>query len=699
MLTVGQRVLKRRHLLVATAGALAIAAPAMAQETRSSVVEELVVTAPNYVATTNVAATKVAIPLIETPQSISVVTRDQIDLLNLQNLQQVVRYTSGVVGENFGSDERYDWLTLRGFNPVEYIDGLQAPVGSVSNVGLDLWGAQSVEILKGPSGVLYGQTPPGGLVNITMRRPQADFSAEAQAQYGSYEDKQVAGDITGTLMNGVEGRLTGLWRDRQTQTDFVKSKRTFIAPAVTFHMAPDTDMTLLAYYQKDRVSGDGGGFLPTQGTLLPNPNVHLGSSFNAGEPTYNVFRREQYGIGYEFNHTFNSALSFHQNAKYSTSQSYSQSVYGAGIETDLRTLDRYNFVFPENIKQFAVDSRLEAHGSTGAIEHVALLGVDYRNLTNRSDFGFAFGPTLDLVNPVYGVPVTRPALFPYLRQRQQQTGIYAQDEMKLDHWRLTLSARQDWLDTRNSGVSVSDQATTYRVGVNYVFDSGLAPYASYSTSFLPVSGADFNGNPFVPSTGKQVEVGVKFEPRNLPRDVKIFTSAAVYDLTQQHVITQDPNPSHAFFSIQTGEVQVKGVELEGIARIHERLSLNGDYSYTDSEVTKSNGPDLHKQLPIVPRHKASLFADYTQQTGPLAGLGGGVGVRYQSAFYGDPANTLQSRSQVLVDALLHYNIQEWKVSLNASNLLDKNYVQHCAAVSQCFYGARRILFVTIGRKW
>ncbi|MDB5466601.1 MAG: TonB-dependent siderophore receptor, partial [Phenylobacterium sp.] len=168
MLTVGQRVLKRRHLLVATAGVLAIAAPAMAQETRTGVVEELVVTAPNYVATTNVAATKVAIPLIETPQSISVVTRDQMDLLNLQNLQQVVRYTSGVVGENFGSDERYDWLTLRGFNPVEYIDGLQAPVGSVSNVGLDLWGAQSVEILKGPSGVLYGQTPPGGLVNITM---------------------------------------------------------------------------------------------------------------------------------------------------------------------------------------------------------------------------------------------------------------------------------------------------------------------------------------------------------------------------------------------------------------------------------------------------------------------------------------------------------------------------------------------------
>ncbi|MGH7746413.1 MAG: TonB-dependent siderophore receptor, partial [Candidatus Dormibacteria bacterium] len=383
----------KRSLLSAVAqaaivwGALAAAGAAAAQDQtqdQPSSVGELVVTAPHYVPTTDVAATKVAIPLIETPQSVSVITRDQIDVLNIQNLDQAVRYTSGVVGENFGSDPRYDWLTLRGFNPVEYIDGLQAPIGSVNNVGFDLWGAQSVEILKGPSGVLYGQTPPGGLVNITTRRPQRAFGGEIRGQYASFDDKEIAGDVTGSLIGDgkLEGRLTALWRDRQTQTEFVHTRRFYIAPALTWNIDPATDLTLLGYYQKDNVDGDGGGFLPEVGTLLPNPNGHLDVNFNAGEPDYNVFRREQYGIGYEFNHAFGEALSFHQNVKYSVTHDYSQAVYGAGLQADLRTLNRFNFDFPERVDQLATDSRLEAHFATGPVSHVALLGVDYRNLHN-----------------------------------------------------------------------------------------------------------------------------------------------------------------------------------------------------------------------------------------------------------------------------------------------------------------------------
>src|SRR6184192_1082825 len=213
---------------------------------------EVVVSAPRYVPDTNISATKIAIPLIETPQSISVITRDQIDVLDFQNLQQAVRYTSGVIGENFGPDERYDWLTLRGFNPVEYIDGLQAPIGSVPNVGLDLWMADSVEVLKGPSGVLYGQTPPGGLVNITSRRPQQDLHYEAQLQYGSFSDQQAAGDITGDLGgDGIFlGRLTGLWRHRGTQTDGVTSTRGLIAPSLTWNMGSATHLTFRSEEQR-----------------------------------------------------------------------------------------------------------------------------------------------------------------------------------------------------------------------------------------------------------------------------------------------------------------------------------------------------------------------------------------------------------------------------------------------------------------
>ena len=553
---------------------------------------ELVVTARRYVPDTNISATKIAIPLIETPQSISVITRDQIDVLNVQNLQQAVRYTSGVIGENYGPDERYDWLTLRGFNPVEFIDGLQAPIGSVSNVGLDLWVADSVEVLKGPSGVLYGQTPPGGLVNVTSRRPQADFHGEGQLQYGSFDNKQVAADITGSLGSSgmFLGRITGLWRDRDTQTDFVNSTRRLIAPAFTWKPTDATQLTLLTYYQKDDLQGDGGGFLPAQGTMLANPNGHLDVSFNAGEPSYNRYTRKQWGAGYEFLHTFNDTFTFKQNFKSSQADSDFQIVYGAGLQPDLRTLNRFNFVFPENVKQIAVDSHVEIRGTSGVITHTALIGLDYRDLKNKTQFGFALGPSLDIFAPVRGVAVTRPGLFPSLDEQLKQTGVYGQDEMKLGHWRVTLSAREDWLDTDNFGTSTSDQAFTYRGGVNYVTDSGLAPYAAYSTSFLPTAGAAFDGTPFVPSIGKQIEVGLKFEPRFLSRDSHLFASAAVYDLKQEHVLTNDPD--HLFFSLQTGEVEVKGLELEGVARIRERVGLNASYSYTDSEVVHSNGADL-----------------------------------------------------------------------------------------------------------
>src|SRR5881227_603288 len=263
-------------LAIALAEAQTTAGQGQAQ---SEPLAEVVVSAPRYVPDTNISATKIAIPLIETPQSISVITRDrlrgldqrygdQIDVLDFQNLQQAVRYTSGVIGENFGPDERYDWLTLRGFNPVAYIDGLQAPIGSVPNVGLDLWMADSVEVLKGPSGVLYGQTPPGGLVNITSRRPQQDLHYEGQLQYGSFSDQQAAGDITADLGGDGTflGRLTGLWRHRGTQTDGVTSTRGLIAPSLTWNMGSATHLTFLGYYQKDNVRGDGGGFLPAQGT-------------------------------------------------------------------------------------------------------------------------------------------------------------------------------------------------------------------------------------------------------------------------------------------------------------------------------------------------------------------------------------------------------------------------------------------------
>ncbi len=667
--------------------------------------ERIVVSAPNYVPRQTNDAIKLSVPLIETPQSVTVIPRDQIDLLDWQNLSQVVRYTSGVIGENYGPDPRYDWLTMRGFTPPEYIDGLQAPIGSVSSVGLDLYGFQSVEVLKGPSSTMYGLAPPGGIINLTSRRPEAQFSGEVGVQYGSYGNTQANADFTGPLDKDGHflGRITAVWFDKGTQMYGVDTDRQYVAPALTWVISPDTNLTLLSYFQHDDVYGDGGGFLPIYGVAKFNPLGTVPTGRNLGEPDYNHFARDQYGVGYDFSHKFNEDWRFEQNLKYFSNDVKIKQVYGAGLAlnpdgtpTDYRTVNRYNFPFNEDVTSFNVDSRVEGKAETGPVGQKILLGVDYRRYTNNAAFGFALAPSLDLFNPVYGAAIATPSLSPYTKEVQKQTGLYGEDQFKLDRWVLTVGGRYDHVVSDNFGTSTTDNKFTYRVGVNYLFENGVAPYVSYATSFQPVAGADFGGKAFKPTQGSQVEAGIKFQPNFLPNGQNMLFTAALYDLKQKNVLTPDPDPSHVFFNVQTGAVEVKGAELEFVARFNERWSFNGAYTYTDSKVTRSNGPDLGKALVQVPKQMLSGLVDYTEASGRL---GASLGMRYVGQSYGDPANAYRTPSVVLWDATVHYTTYKWLLQLNVANLFDREYLSRCSSDAQCFYGLRRAVNLTLTRRF
>ena len=212
--------------------------------------------------------------------------------------------------------------------------------------------------------------------------------------------------------------------------------------------------------------------------------------------------------------------------------------------------------------------------------------------------------------------------------------------------------------------------------------------------------------PFSPSTGDQIEGGVKFEPTFLPRGAHVLMTAAAFQIIQNGVLEPDPNSAHLFDSVQTGQVKVTGAEFETVARLWERISLNGSFTYLNSQVTEGNvcGPTISgacigDQLFETPHYKASLFADYTQQTGFLAGLGGGMGVRYLSSSYGDAANQFLNPAVTLFDAIIHYDTHGFRVALNANNLADKIYVARCSSTVECFYGERRNLAVTLSKKW
>jgi iron complex outermembrane receptor protein len=677
----------------------------------------IIVTARRFVPSGAITASKTTAPLIETPQSVSVISRDQIDLLNFIDVQQAVRYTAGIVGENYGPDLRFDFLTLRGFVPVQYVDGLQAPVSStISNVGVDLYGFEAVDILKGPAGVLYGTTPPGGIYNLTSRRPSARTSGEIQLKYGTDDFKQAAGTITGELANGLSARLTGLYRDRDSRTDFVTARRAYVAPAVAFDIGPDTKITALGYYQWDRVEGDTNGFLPAVGVLVPNPVGKVRRSVNLGEPDYNFYRREQWSLGYEFTHRFSSALRFTQNARWSDYSEYQQIIYANGLSADNRTVTRSNFPFADDVQQFAVDSRLDAEFATGAIEHNILAGLDYRNYREQSAFNFLAATNIDLFNPVYSaVPIPAPtSLFDFTNQRLKQTGVYLQDQAHIGNLILTLSGRHDWMTINNYATGaafpeVKEKKFTWRAGATYLTDSGIAPYISYATSFQPLVGQTFGGDAFDPSEGKQIEAGVKFDGRNMGDDFRIFATGAIYRIVQSNVLTQDTvNPG---FSVQTGEVTSKGLELEVVARIRQQLSVNASYTYLDAKVSESNNPaEVGARLAAQPRHKASLFVDYTHGSG----AGGGIGVRHLSSSNGVVAlpgatvttpggivipATFTSPAVTLFDATLHYDLPGWRFAVNASNLFDKRYAGRCTGLAGCFFAEGRQIIATVTKRF
>ena len=718
----------RARILAVGASLIALAGAARAQnedtassvETKRTAVGEVVVTAAHYVPQGEQTATKTSIPLIQTPQSISVITRDQIDLLDFVDAQQAVRYTAGVFGENYGPDLRYDFINVRGFTPKQYIDGLAAPATTtIYSNGVDLYGFQSLDLLKGPASTLYGNAPPGGIYNETSRRASSRFGGELQGRYGSYDFAEIAGTVTGPVADFLDVRLTALYRDRGDEVDHINAKRALVAPTATLKLGPDTRFTVLMYYQYDEVNGGDGGFLPVNGTLLPNPNGMISRHVNLDEPR-DKFVRNQGAIGWDFEHHFSPNITFHSNVKWSEYLEKTPIGYysGGGLinTTDptmpsyFRTVQQYNFTYREHVGSFAADNRFDLNFDTGPISQKALIGVDYRQVYNSAAFGFAFpGTLLDAFNPVYPANIVTNLGYPtpYNDERLRQTGAYGQDQLKFGHLYVTLGARYDWvnINDRLTSSDTSQQKFTYRVGASYVTDSGIAPYISYATSFEPVLGTDsVTGKAFKPSDGDQIEGGVKFDARGLPPGIKLFATAAVFDINQSNVVSTVPSVTPVF-GTQTGKVEVYGAELEFVARFYDRLSINGSYSYDHSRVTASSTPaEIGHPLPTTPQNKASLFGDYTLSKGMLAGLGFGLGVRYTDGSAGSlpgPFNPVvyEGQSATLFDAIIHYDLPGWRFAINGSNIFDKAYVARCSGPAGCFYGAGRQVIGTITKRF
>jgi iron complex outermembrane receptor protein len=662
-----------------------------------------------YLARQSAVGTKTSTPIIQTPQSVTVISAEQIrDQKIVSKFDEVLRYTPGVVGGTYGADFRNDWFLIRGFpaqNESLFLDGLQLFYTSYASWKLQPFNLERVEVLRGPSGILYGGSAPGGLVNAISKLPSAEPIRYIETGINNFGNAYTQFDIGGaTAQPGggqVQYRLVGQAQGGGTQTDYVYDNNFFFAPSVTWR--PDADTSLTVFGMASHSNTRALNFLPYVGTVTNAPFGRIPTSLFVGDPSVDQFRRDQEMVGYQFQKSISDSVDFRQNARMAHVDVYYAGLYGLGYATTPAAADitRGNFYTRGIATQLNLDNQLEYRFSTGALQHTALAGVDlkYYGIDDRQ--GFGMGTNLNLLNPVYGtnLPYSGP-LYQNAYLTQGMAAVYLQDQVKLDRLTVVLSGRQDWVDLSNNnriGASQSrdDSKFSGRVGAIYNFDFGVAPYVSYMTGYNPVIGTNAAGQLLLPETSEQTEVGVKYEPVGLNARFGV----ALFDLKRKNALTTDPN--NTLFQTQNGEVISRGVELEAVANITRDFKLVASYTNYELFVSKDLNPALIGTVPTnTPRQLASVWTDYTFSDGPLRGFGLGGGIRYVGSSFADQANTARVPAFVLGDLALHYEWDNhWRAALNVVNVTDRIYVASCATISSCYYGDRRRITASLAYKW
>jgi len=675
--------------------------------------------------------TKTDTPIQKVPQSISVVTAEEMALHQPKSVKEALSYTPGVAVGTRGASNTYDYLIIRGFaadgqSQNNYLDGLKMQGNFYNDAVIDPYFLERAEVLRGPVSVLYGKSNPGGLLNMVSKRPTTTPLYEVQFKMGTNNLLQTGFDFSDAIDDdGVYSyRLTGLARSANAQQQGAEEQRYTIAPSFSWRPSDKTNFTFLSYFQNEPETGYYG-WLPKEGTVNTLPNgKRLPTDFNEGAEN-NTYSRNEKMVGYSFDHEFNDTFTVRQNLRYAQNKTSQNSVYGYGMCSDPlyssnpasspcagvpqsqwgHTLTRQYVIDNEKLENFSVDTQLQSKFVTGSVDHTLLTGVDFMRMRNDIDswFGYAgsVAPSdiynLDRSDFDFGAHPGPSGAYQVLN-KQKQTGVYVQDQAQWDKVLVTLGGRYDWAKQDsfnrvfNTTDSRDDKQFTWRGGVNYLFDNGVTPYFSYSESFEPTSTVGASGNIFTPSKGKQYEAGVKYVPSDRP----IVLTGAVYQLTKTNNLMGDPAGS--FFSVEGGEIRSRGFELEAKAALSASVNVVGSYTYTDAEYTtdtnyKGNTPAQ------VPKHMASLWGDYTLFDGALSGLTLGTGVRYTGTSKGDPANTFTVGSYTLVDALVRYDLARVgmagsNVALHVNNLFDREYVASCFNTYGCFWGAERQVVAT-----
>lgn len=697
------------HLRIALLTTILCPLSALAQEVTS--LDAITVTGTSeadgpvdgYIAGATRSGTKTATPLKRTPQTVNVVPSKQIDDQGAESVAQALRYTPGVFTEYRGSSNLHDEMYMRGYGYVpRFLDGLSFGLNSFGQI--DPYLLERVEAVKGPSSVLYGQANPGGLVNLTTKKPTGERIRRLTFGFGSNNRAEAGFDVGDKLSETLDWRLVGTsWRV-DTQEEGLDQKRFAFAPSLRWTPTDATTLTLSAIVQNEPDAGYRN-FRERAGTLDPiSTGAYAGSyipdDFLVSDPDFDISTRNTRSVAVDLEHRLGADTTLHAKARLTEIDTQFQTLTWGALATDGVTISRTASGGTDDLRQAGLDLNIEHKLTTGAARHTLLVGVDWQD--SHRDYAWGFDtsvPSINWANPIRGIgDVDLVERTSNTDTDIRQTGLYLQDQIEIGNWDLSAGLRYDDFRTdvtdnlAGSSSRFDDTAVTGRFGALYTFANGIAPYVSYSTSFEPVTEASGTDTPFDPSEAEQIEIGVKWASP----DEKLFAQAAMFDMRQTGVIVYNPT---TFLPEQIGRVDSRGFELEGRAELGGGWSVIGSYAYLDAEVAETTRTvELGKMPARLPRNLASAWVRYEAD----AGWNAAVGARYIGTSYGNSANSFEVDATTLLDVAFGYDFGRANpqlaglgVQLNIQNLMDESYTASCASAYACFAGSERTIKATL----
>jgi len=654
--------------------------------------QEIIVTGEKegYVAISS-AGLKTDTPLIDTPQTVSVVTREQLDDQALQDIGDILRYTPGAsIGQGEGNR---DQITIRGQNTTAdfFVDGIRDDVQYFR----PLYNIERVEIHKGPNAMIFGRGGGGGIVNRVTKSPIADRQfGEATASVDSFGAYFLSGDLNLAVDDTAAFRINGLYEEFNNHRNFYDGRRFAVNPTFGAEL-DDQNRILLSYEYVDddravdrgnpaelRATGNSCSFADPCGPLTGYRDTFF------GQPGTNRTTLQAHIVKLRVEHDFSDELMFSATTQYGDYDKLYRNIYPVDARSnDIRltpsgnsvTLDGY--VDTTDRENFITQSNLLWTGDTGAFGHSLLLGYEIgqqQSANARRDILFAASND-DLVVVPLTDPIAVPAFtFPVFNRSTFSNlkflSLYVQDQISIgDHFDIIGGVRFDRFDLDvndiQSGLLLNrtDEKFSPRFGAIYKPQENISIYASYAKSFLPRSGDQFltltpNTANLAPETFVNYEIGVKWD---LTSGLSLTTALFRLDRDDQAILLDNQGNSTLSGS------RTEGVEFQLVGKLTESWQINAGYSYLNGQqrnATTIGGQDL--RLFQVPEHMVSLWTKY-DFTGQFAG---GIGVTHQSSQFATNDNSVRIPAFTRVDAALYYDLSEKvQVQLNVENLFDETY--------------------------